>query len=178
MATPKTMAPKKSGAQASMNPWGWKPNGPDRNPFWKMSRPMPKAPATDRAVISTPMAAINGAPRAIRSRRNPSTPRMREDQRCVGRQGLLEVVVLGGGAADQRPGREHLAQVVDGRTGRGRRRPGGRDHLVEGPPGVGRPRDDTGHPGRVGEDGHGLGLFAFGHDHLQRSRRTGTEGDW
>src|ERR1017187_9765383 len=73
MATPKTIAPKNSGAHASTKPWGWNPKNPDRNPFWKISRPIPNAPATDSAVMATPSAAIRGAWRAMSSNRNPST---------------------------------------------------------------------------------------------------------
>ena len=47
-----------------------------------------------------------------------------EDEWRVRRQRLLEVVVLGRRPADHRPGRQHVAEVVDGGTGGGRRGPG------------------------------------------------------
>jgi len=78
-------------------------------------------------------------PRAISSRMNPST-RGAEHKRSVRGKGLLEVVVLCRSTAYKRPGWQHAPQVVDGGAGRCRGRPGGGDHLVQGPPRVGRAR--------------------------------------
>ncbi len=74
---------------------------------------------------------------------NPIAGEQPEHQRGVRGEGLLEVVVLGRSAADQAAGRQDQTHSVDGGPGGGRRRPGGRHDLVEGPPGVGRPRVPT-----------------------------------
>ena len=104
MATPVSMAPKNSGAQASTNPCGWKFSKPDRWPSWKIHFATPNAAAIEARLVTTPTKATSGLPSAISSSRKPSADEQPEDQRGAGGQRLLQVVVLGRRAADERAG--------------------------------------------------------------------------
>ena len=62
---------------------------------------------------ATPSAAISGACRATSRSRKPSDEHDADDERRLRRERLLEVVVLGCGAADERGGRKRGSQPVD-----------------------------------------------------------------
>ena len=79
------------------------------------------APVASR-LVSTPAAASSGAWSANSSSRNPSPSTTPITSGCLGGQGVLEVVVFGDRAADQRPhgqrGAEAVDRLADGGVGR------------------------------------------------------------
>ena len=101
-----------------------------------------------------------------------------EHQRGVRGEGVLEVVVLRGRAADQAAGGQDLADPVDGGPGGRRRRAGGGHDLVEGPAGVGRPGDHRGDTGGVGEGGERGALVTGGDEDLQGARGARARRPW
>ena len=112
-----------------MKPCGSKPSSPAPWPFWKISRATPKAAPVGEQVGED---AERGDQRRLQRDQEQQEAEREHDadhERRLGGERLLEVVVLGRGAADERPGRQRRAQPVDRAADARARRVGSRRRL-------------------------------------------------
>ena len=142
-----------------------------RGPSWKISRATPNAAPVASRLVSTPSGGDQRRLQRDEQQQEPEGEDDADDQRRLGRQHLLEVVVLGDRAADQRSRRHRGAQAIDGSADGLGRRVGVGDRLHQGgAAGAGHRRHDPGDAGvGLGDRRHALRV-ALGGDDLERAR--------
>ena len=160
-----------------MKPCGSKPSSPAPCPPWKISRPTPEG-GTDREQVGED--AEGCEQRRLQGDQQEEEAEDEHDadhERRLGRQCLLEVVVLGSSTTDERTRGKGCAEPVDRAADAAARRVGGRDRLHEHEPVCALlRRRDAGDPGVAAGDRAGTDSGRSRCDDLERAGRADAEG--